>query len=359
MVLPRCPLLFITMRKKITYKEAGVDVEAGDRFVDLIRPLAASTYDDNVVGGVGGFSGFYSLPLGGYRDPVLVSATDGVGTKLKIAFLAGVFDTIGIDLVAMCVNDVVTSGARPLFFLDYIATSKLSLEVGVDVVSGIAEGCRQAGCALLGGETAEMPGFYREGEFDIAGFAVGIVDREKMIRPSKVKPGDKVVGLASSGLHSNGYSLVRKVLIDEMKMGLKEIPSLFDRTLGEILLTPTRIYAKTILALVSSFDIHGIAHITGGGLTGNIPRVIPPDCSVVLDSSSWHVPEVFRFIQEASGIGWEEMQSVFNCGIGMALIVRGDEVRDVMEKALSLGDRAFLIGEVGKRSKGVPPIVIE
>ncbi|MEM4409977.1 MAG: phosphoribosylformylglycinamidine cyclo-ligase, partial [Candidatus Caldarchaeum sp.] len=238
------------MRKKITYKEAGVDVEAGDRFVDLIRPLAASTYDDNVVGGVGGFSGFYSLPLGGYRDPVLVSATDGVGTKLKIAFLAGVFDTIGIDLVAMCVNDVVTSGARPLFFLDYIATSKLSLEVGVDVVSGIAEGCRQAGCALLGGETAEMPGFYREGEFDIAGFAVGIVDREKMIRPSKVKPGDKVVGLASSGLHSNGYSLVRKVLIDEMKMGLKEIPSLFDRTLGEILLTPTRIYAKPILALV-------------------------------------------------------------------------------------------------------------
>jgi phosphoribosylformylglycinamidine cyclo-ligase len=347
------------MRKKVTYREAGVDVEAGDRFVDLIRPLAASTYDENVVGGVGGFSGFYSLPIGGYRDPVLVSATDGVGTKLKIAFLAGVFDTIGIDLVAMCVNDVVTSGARPLFFLDYFATSKLSLEVGVGVVRGIAEGCRQAGCALLGGETAEMPGFYGEGEFDIAGFAVGIVDREDLIHPSKVKSGDKVVGLASSGLHSNGYSLVRRVLIEDMKIGLGEVPPSFDRTLGDTLLTPTRIYAKTILALLSSFDIHGIAHITGGGLRGNIPRVIPPQYSVVLDSSSWQVPEVFRFIQEASGLGWDEMHSVFNCGIGMALIVREDEVHDIVEKAISLGDRAFIIGEVRKRANGEPPIVIE
>ncbi|HEX3035892.1 MAG TPA: phosphoribosylformylglycinamidine cyclo-ligase [Thermodesulfobacteriota bacterium] len=347
------------MSKKITYKSAGVDIDAGNRFVDLIKPLARSTYNKRVIGKIGGFAGFYSLPLDRYRKPLLVSSTDGVGTKLKIAFMTGKLDTIGIDLVAMSVNDIVTCGAEPLFFLDYFATSKLNPEEGAEIIKGIVEGCKRAGCALLGGETAEMPGFYNEGEFDLAGFVVGIVDEDELIDGSQVRPGDVVIGIASSGLHSNGYSLARRVLLEKLKLDLSDRPSPLNRSLGEELLEPTRIYVKTVLSLKKEFELRAIAHITGGGLLENMPRVIPKGCSVFLDSSLWEFPPIIELIRTVGRVERDELFRVFNCGLGMALVVSQNEAPSVLQRLKKLREKTAIIGEVRKRKKGDRRVTIE
>lgn len=344
---------------KLTYKSAGVDVDAGNRFVDLIKPLAKSTYNKSVVSKIGGFAGLYSPPLNKYKNPLLVASTDGVGTKLKIAFMTGKLDTVGIDLVAMNVNDIITCGAEPLFFLDYLATSKLRPREAAELIKGIVQGCKKAGCALLGGETAEMPGFYGKGEFDLAGFVVGIVNRDDVIDGSGVKPGDVVIGLASSGLHSNGYSLARKALFEKLKLNLSDVPSPLSRTLGEELLEPTRIYAKTILSLKDEFQVRAIAHITGGGLAENLPRAIPKNCTVFLDSSLWEIPPLIKLIKIASRMGKEEMFRTFNCGIGMAIVVAELDVEIALKKLSKLGEKARVIGEVRKRKKAQTGILIK
>lgn len=344
---------------KLTYKSAGVDVDAGNRFVDLIKPLAKSTYNKSVVSKIGGFAGLYFPPLNKYKNPLLVASTDGVGTKLKIAFMTGKLDTVGIDLVAMNVNDIITCGAEPLFFLDYLATSKLRPREAAELIRGIVQGCKKAGCALLGGETAEMPGFYGKGEFDLAGFIVGIVNRDDVIDGSGVKPGDVVIGLASSGLHSNGYSLARKVLFEKLKLNLSDVPSPLSRTLGEELLEPTRIYAKTILSLKDEFQVRAIAHITGGGLVENLPRAIPKNCTVFLDSSLWEIPPLVKLIKIASRMSKEEMFRTFNCGIGMAIVVAEPDVEIALKKLSKLGEKARVIGEVRKRKKAQAGILIK
>jgi phosphoribosylformylglycinamidine cyclo-ligase len=347
------------MTKKITYQSTGVSIEAGNRFVELIKPLAKSTYNKYVKGGIGGFAGLYSIPLDKYKNPLLVASTDGVGTKLKIAFMTGKLDTIGIDLVAMNVNDIITCGAKPLFFLDYLATSNLKPEEGVEIIKGIVEGCKKAGCVLLGGETAEMPDFYKEGEFDLAGFVGGIVDRDEVIDGSKVKPGNVVIGIASSGLHSNGYSLARKVFLEKLKLDLSDIPNPLSRPLGEVLLEPTRIYVKTVLYLKREFQISSIAHITGGGLLENIPRVIPENCAVFLDSSLWEIPPIIELIKMESRIDKEEMFKTFNCGIGMVLIVAEGETDRILKKLKRLGEKADVIGEVRMRRRAGGKILIK
>src|SRR6184192_4012167 len=277
--------------RPLTYRDAGVDIDAGDELVERIKPHVKRTLRPEVIGGLGGFGGLCALPAG-YKNPVLVSGTDGVGTKLKVAFLTGRHDTVGIDLVAMCVNDIAVIGAEPLFFLDYFATGKLALPKVESVLKGIAEGCRQAGCALIGGETAEMPSFYAEGEYDLAGFAVGVVDRAKIIDGPGLRPGDALVGLASTELHSNGYSLARRVLLEDGGLTVESRLSELDRPLGEVLLTPTRIYAKQILALAADYPIKGIAHITGGGLTENLPRILPADCQARVHRGAWPIPQI-------------------------------------------------------------------
>lgn len=335
---------------KTTYKSSGVDIDAGNLFVDLIRPLAKTTANKHVLGKLGGFSGAYELPKK-YKNPILLAAADGVGTKLKIAFMTGRFNTVGIDLVAMNVNDIVTCGAEPLFFLDYIATSKLNPKEGAEIVKGIVEGCKQAGCALLGGETAEMPGFYKKDEFDLAGFVVGIVDKEQVIDGSDVKAGDAVIGIASSGLHSNGYSLARKVLLGRKKYKLSDKPKPLKRSLANELLEPTRIYVKSILNLRNSFQIKAAAHITGGGLLENIPRVLPKNCAVEMDSSTWQIPPIMKLIKQEGRIDQEEMYRTFNCGIGMVLVVDSKDVGKVLKRLGKLKEKASLIGEVRKRKR--------
>jgi phosphoribosylformylglycinamidine cyclo-ligase len=347
------------VEKKITYKSAGVDVDAGNIFVDFIKPLAKSTYNKNVVGKIGGFAGSYSLPLNKYKNPILVASTDGVGTKLKIAFMTGKLDTVGIDLVAMNVNDIITCGAEPLFFLDYLATSKLKPQEGAEIIKGIVQGCKKAGCVLLGGETAEMPGFYNKGEFDLVGFVVGIVNKNELIDGSKVKPGDAVIGISSSGLHSNGYSLARKVLFEKLKLNLSDIPSPLNRTLAEELLEPTRIYVKTILSLKNEFQVRAIAHITGGGLLENLPRVVPKNCTVFLDSSLWEIPPLIKLIKIASRMDREEMFRTFNCGIGMVIVVAEQDIEIALKKLGKLGEKARVMGEVRKRKKGQTRIFIK
>lgn len=337
---------------KTTYKGSGVDIEAGNLLVDLIKPLAASTLNKHVLGRIGGFSGAYEIPLKKYKKPVLVAATDGVGTKLKIAFMTGRLDTVGIDLVAMNVNDIISCGADPLFFLDYIATSKLGPGEGAEIVKGIVKGCKEAGCALLGGETAEMPGFYRKNEFDLAGFAVGILDRDEIIDGSDVRPGDTVIGLASSGLHSNGYSLARKVLLGKKRYKLGDSPGPLTRPLADELLEPTRIYVKTVRELRKAFDIKAIAHITGGGLLENIPRVMPKKCAALLDSSFWTLPPVMELIRREGRIDAQEMWRTFNCGIGLVFIVKSSDAGRVLKKLRLLKEKAYLIGEIVKRGKG-------
>ncbi|MDH4082723.1 MAG: phosphoribosylformylglycinamidine cyclo-ligase [Nitrospira sp.] len=329
-----------------TYRDAGVDIDAGDEFVDRITPLVRSTFRPEVLTNLGGFGGLFGLQAGKYKEPVLVSGTDGVGTKLKIAFMMEKHDSVGIDLVAMCVNDIAVSGAEPLFFLDYFATGKLCVSKAQEVVAGIAEGCRQAGCALIGGETAEMPSFYPVGEYDLAGFAVGVVDRSKIIDGRNIVPGDVVLGLASSGLHSNGYSLARRVLFDQAKLTAVSRLSELAGSIGEILLTPTRIYAKQILALIEQFPIKGIAHITGGGITENLPRVFPKGVRARITRKAWPVPPIFDVIGRLGQVDRDEMYRVFNMGIGLILVVPPDSVSGVLDRAAMLGDRGWPIGEI-------------
>ena len=337
--------------KKFSYKESGVDIDRGDEFVRAIKPMVESTFRPEVLTKIGGFAGCFSLNLERYKKPILVSSTDGVGTKLKIAFMMDRHDTVGIDLVAMCVNDVVVCGAKPLFFLDYLATSHLHTETAAKVVSGIVKGCQESECSLIGGETAEMPGFYQQGEYDLAGFVVGIVEDAQMIDGSNVTVGDKLIGIASSGLHSNGYSLVRRLLFDHFRMDLHQEIEGLGTTLGEELLRPTKIYVKTILSLTRSFHIGGIAHITGGGITGNLPRVISKGCKAIVHKGSWDIPPIFSFLKEKGEIPEEEMFRTFNNGIGMILIVKAREAEDILGRLQSTGEKAFVIGEIGKAEK--------
>jgi phosphoribosylformylglycinamidine cyclo-ligase len=328
------------------YREAGVDVEAGRAFVENIRNMVQSTYRSEVLGALGGFSGCFELPPG-YRQPVLVSGTDGVGTKLKLAQNLDRHDTVGIDLVAMCVNDVLTSGAEPLYFLDYLATGKLNSDQLTQVVAGIAEGCRQAGCALLGGETAEMPGFYAPGEYDLAGFCVGIAEKSQLLDGSQVQIGDIAIGLASSGVHSNGFSLVRKI-VSTKGWDWQDCPSFFgDRSLGEVLLTPTQIYVKPILeALGGQLDIHGMAHITGGGLPENLPRCLGKHQSIRIDPKSWNVPAIFEWIAAEGEVSAADMFNTFNMGIGFVVLVGAEQVDRAIREFEAHQIGAWAIGEV-------------
>jgi len=334
------------MKKRATYKDAGVDIDAGDAFVRRIKGLVESTFRPEVHGELGGFSGAVSIPLGGKKRALLVSSTDGVGMKLRIAFRMDRHDTVGIDLVAMCVNDIVVTGARPLFFLDYLSMGRLDSDKAFQIIQGIARGCQEAECSLIGGETAEMPGFYEAGEYDLAGFAVGIVDEAGAIDSSRVKPGDRVLGMASNGLHSNGFSLVRRVVFDLLKLGVDDWIDELESYLGEELLKPTRIYVSPILNLVQDFSISAMAHITGGGLPGNLSRVIPKGCKAIIETRSWEIPGVFRFLQKRGGISEEEMWRTFNNGIGMVLVVRPQDVDAVLERVHRMGERSFLIGKI-------------
>ncbi len=329
-----------------TYRQAGVDIEAGNEFVRRITPLVRSTFRPEVLTDLGGFGGLFRFQADRYAEPVLVSGTDGVGTKLKVAFLMDRHDTVGIDLVAMCVNDVVVNGAEPLFFLDYLATGKLAVPKAEAILRGIADGCRQAGCALIGGETAEMPSMYAEGEYDLAGFAVGVVDRSKIIDGKDIVPGDLLVGLASTGLHSNGYSLARRVLLEDGGLTVKSRISDLDQPLGEVLLTPTRIYAKQILALAADYPIKGLAHITGGGLTENLPRILPKGCRARVHRGAWPVPPIFQVLRKMGKVDEEELYRVFNMGIGLALVVSANHVEKLIARAAELGDRGYRIGEI-------------
>lgn len=338
--------------KATTYKEAGVDIEAGNNFVQKIKPLVKSTLRPEVMADIGGFGGLFALNTDKYKNPVLVSGTDGVGTKLKLAFMADKHDTVGIDLVAMCVNDVIVQGAEPLFFLDYLATGQLDPDKSALVVAGIAEGCRQAGCALIGGETAEMPGFYADGEYDLAGFTVGVVERDRIVDGSSITVGNKLIGLASSGLHSNGYSLARRILFELMGLKINDMLPGLDRTVAEELLTPTRIYVKSALHLLKDFKINGIVHITGGGLLENIPRVLPKSCAVNLTAGSWEIPAIFKLMQEAGNVAQNEMLRTFNMGIGLVLVVDANEADDIMARLSGLGETAWQIGEVVKLAEG-------
>lgn len=342
--------------KTFSYKDSGVDIEKGDAFVRAIKTMVEATFQPGVMTKIGGFAGSVSLNLEKYKKPVLVSSTDGVGTKLKIAFLMDRHDTVGIDLVAMCVNDIVVCGARPLFLLDYFATSRLDQEKALQVVSGIARGCMEAECSLIGGETAEMPGFYAEGEYDLAGFVVGLADEAHLIDGSGVAAGDRLIGIASSGLHSNGYSLVRKVILEHHRMDLNQRVEEIGEVLGEALLKPTRIYVRTILPLIKEFKIGGMAHITGGGITGNLPRVIPDGCKAIIHKGTWDIPPIFPFLKERGNIAEDEMLKTFNNGIGMILIVKPEETEDVLQRLRSLGEKAFLIGEIGRAEKDEDPI---
>lgn len=330
----------------ITYKDAGVDIEAGNEAVRRMKAHVQKTFRKEVLTELGGFGGLFALDVTKYREPVLVSGTDGVGTKLKIAMMTGIHDTIGIDAVAMCVNDILVQGAEPLFFLDYLAVGKLKPEQVADIVKGIAEGCLQAGCALIGGETAEMPGFYSEDEYDVAGFVVGVVERSKIIDGSTIQPGDTVIGLPASGLHSNGYSLARKVLLEVGELKLGEHVAELGQTLGEELLTPTRIYVKQVQPLLETGLVKGMAHITGGGLLENIPRVLPPGAAVELKLGSWPVLPVFNLIQRLGNIPAPEMHRTFNMGIGLVLVVPAGHQKEVLADLAAQGENPYIIGSV-------------
>jgi phosphoribosylformylglycinamidine cyclo-ligase len=339
------------MKKSLTYADAGVDIDKADNLVDDIKKIAQQTSRSGVIGDIGGFGGLFSLNTSNMESPVLVSSTDGVGTKLKIAFMMSKHDTIGIDLVAMCVNDIVVQGAKPLFFLDYLSMGKLETKIATDVISGIGEGCRQAGCALIGGETAEMPGFYRENEYDLAGFAVGIVENSKIIDGSGIRVGDKLIGISSSGLHSNGYSLVRKICFEILKLKIDtHIPEL-GKTIGEELLTPTRIYSQTVHSIIKDLPVFGLAHITGGGITDNIIRVIPEQCNVVMRKHSWDVPPVFTYLKQAGNISEREMMRTFNNGIGLIAVVHEKGSQEVLDRLIAMKEKAFIVGEIVERKE--------
>ncbi|MDH5203165.1 MAG: phosphoribosylformylglycinamidine cyclo-ligase [Nitrospirota bacterium] len=341
------------MSSELTYKRSGVDIEEGNRFISLITPMVKRTFRPEVMTDIGSFSALFKLDMTRYREPVLVSGTDGVGTKLKIAFMMDRHSTIGIDLVAMCVNDILTSGAEPLFFLDYFATGKLKTGKATEVISGIVNGCEEAGCSLIGGETAEMPGFYSENEYDLSGFAVGVVDKEKIIDGANIREGDVIIGLASSGLHSNGYSLVRKIFFELNKFNVdSDVPEL-GITLGEELLKPTRIYVQAFMALRENLEIKGMAHVTGGGIPGNLPRILPEGVSANIKIGSWPVPPIFNLIEKMGNIPDKEMKKTFNMGIGYIIVVS----EGISESAISLlnntGYRAFVIGGIEKGGRDV------
>ena len=338
----------------LSYRDSGVDIDAGNELVERIKPAVKATHRQGCVGSIGGFGGLFELPLDRYRNPLLVSGTDGVGTKLKLAIEIEKYDSIGIDLVAMCANDIAVLGAEALFFLDYYASGKLSIEIAEQVIGGIAEGCQQAGCALIGGETAEMPGIYAPGDFDLAGFCVGIVEKERVINGDAVKTGDTLIALASSGPHSNGYSLIRKII--EFS-GVDLTQDCGGQSLSEALIAPTRIYVKNLLALGKKIPILAMAHITGGGLLENIPRILPPHCAANIDRSSWSMPVVFDWLQSAGNVETSEMFRTFNCGVGMVLVVeQGD--RDVCLQLLGeLGEQAWEIGQIVEKNSG-PSVVL-
>ncbi len=335
---------------KLTYKDAGVDIDEGNRVVKDIKRLAKETYSPEVMEGIGGFGSLFSINTIKYKNPVLVSSTDGVGTKLKIAFLTDRHSTIGIDLVAMGANDIITQGAEPLFFLDYLSTSSLKDIKASEIMRGITKGCEIAGCSLIGGETAEMPGFYKQGEYDLAGFVVGIVDREKIIDGSHISIGDSIIGLASSGLHSNGFSLARKVLFEKMGYTVESRLKGIDRSLGDELLTPTRIYVKSILNIIKDFTVKGIAHITGGGLIENLPRILPKSCIAVIERRRWEMPVIFQLLKEYGNISDDELFRTFNCGIGMVVIVPEKEAEDVIQRLKGLDEEAYIIGSIEERT---------
>ncbi|MBX3638889.1 MAG: phosphoribosylformylglycinamidine cyclo-ligase [Nitrosomonas sp.] len=339
----------------LSYREAGVDIDAGDRLVQNIKPFAKRTLRPEVLTGIGGFGALFEISKN-YRDPVLVSGTDGVGTKLKLAFQLNKHESIGIDLVAMSVNDILVLGAEPLFFLDYFACGKLNVDVATMVVSGIAAGCEQAGCALIGGETAEMPGMYPVGEYDLAGFAVGVVEKTQIIDGTKIGPGDVIIGLASSGAHSNGYSLIRSIIASH-PVDLTE--DFYGRSLGDVLMTPTRIYVKPLLALLKQFPVKGMAHITGGGLIENLPRILPAHTSAVLHKNTWTMPPFFHWLQQLGNIDEAEMLRVFNCGIGMAIVVSADQADAVMQYLHAAGETVWCIGEITERATGQSAIVVK
>lgn len=341
------------MTEKLTYKDAGVDIDAGNRSVQLIKDCVKATYRPEVLGDLGGFGGLFALQASKYKEPVLVSGTDGVGTKLRLAFMLDKHDTIGQDAVAMCVNDILVQGAEPLFFLDYLAVGKLDPEQVADVVKGVASACRESGCALIGGETAEMNGFYPEGEYDIAGFAVGVAEKSKLITSEKVKEGDILLGLPSSGVHSNGYSLVRKIVFEHKGFKGNEYIEELGKTIGEELLTPTRLYPQSCLPLLREFDLHGLVHITGGGFYDNIPRALPEALAVEINAETWQVPAIFKLLQQWGNVDWHEMYRTFNMGIGMVLIASVDEAEKVEAFLAARGETVYEIGRVVKGNHDV------
>ncbi|MBF8982902.1 phosphoribosylformylglycinamidine cyclo-ligase [Lutibacter sp. B2] len=341
------------MDKSLTYKEAGVDVLEGAKAVNMMKEHVNRTLNSNVLGGLGGFSGLFELDLEGYKKPVLVSGTDGVGTKLKLSFMMDKHDTVGIDCVAMCVNDILCQGAKPLFFLDYVATGKLSSDKIANVVKGIADGCVDAGCALVGGETAEMPGFYGDGEYDLAGFTVGIVDKDKIIDGSKIEDGDVLIGLPSSGIHSNGYSLVRKLFFEKCNYNVNDYIEELGETLGEALIKPTRIYVKPCLGVIDQHEVKGMIHVTGGGFHENIPRILPEGLGVDINLKAWDVPAIFNLMQKLGNISTEEMFKTFNMGIGMILIASSKEAESIVKHLNNSNERAYIIGSVVSSNDGV------
>lgn len=344
------------MAEESRYRDAGVDLEKANTLVSRIRPLVQTTFHANVITDIGGFGGLYSIDCTQMKNPVLVSSTDGVGTKLKVALWADKHDTVGIDLVAMCVNDIVVQGARPLFFLDYLAMGSIDLDRVEAIIQGIVAGCKQANCSLIGGETAEMPGFYQDQEYDMAGFAVGIVDNANIIDGSTIRVGHQIIGLASSGLHSNGYSLVRRIVIDQL--GMKPDSYLADcgRTVAEELLEPTRIYVDPVLRVLRNFQVAGMAHITGGGFPDNVARILPKQCQAIIDRSTWEMPPIFRFLQEAGNVSQDEMYRVFNCGIGYVLVVAASDLEDILGRLGGMGYPAYRIGEIVGRDPQAPPV---
>ncbi|AWW50295.1 phosphoribosylformylglycinamidine cyclo-ligase [Polynucleobacter paneuropaeus] len=340
--------------KGLSYRDAGVDIDAGDDLVDRIKPLAKKTMREGVLAGIGGFGALFELPKR-YKEPVLVSGTDGVGTKLRLAFEWNRHDTIGQDLVAMSVNDILVQGAEPLFFLDYFACGKLTVDTAATVVGGIAKGCELAGCALIGGETAEMPGMYPPGEYDLAGFAVGAVEKSKIINGSTIVPGDVVLAIASSGAHSNGYSLVRKII---ERAGAKPTDDLEGLPLGDVVMAPTEIYVKPLLKLIDELNVKGMAHITGGGLVDNVPRVLPENIQAVLHRDSWQMPALFRWLQMKGGVADAEMVRVFNCGIGMVVIISPEQADAAIQSLAKQGLKAWVVGEVRELPKGDPQTIV-
>ena len=332
--------------ERMTYRDAGVDIDAGNESVSLIKDAVRATYRSEVMGDLGGFGGLFALNTKDYKEPVLVSGTDGVGTKLRLAFLLNKHDTIGQDAVAMCVNDILVQGAEPLFFLDYLAVGKLEPMQVAEVVTGVARACKESGCALIGGETAEMAGFYPIGEYDIAGFSVGVAERSKLITPARVKVGDVLLGLPSSGVHSNGYSLVRKIVFERKGFKGDEYMEELGQTIGEELLTPTRLYPRICLPLIREFDIHGMVHITGGGFYENIPRALPDHMGAEINGAAWTIPPVFRLLQEWGNVDWMEMYRTFNMGIGMVLIVSSDEADRITARLNAQNETVYHIGHV-------------